>query len=93
VEPGASLFQIKKHNQEEHHMDIQTKVINALAERRGSDPSEITLETTFMDLALDSLDVAEMVMDLEDAFNITIDITKVKGTVGDLIDVIKEEAK
>ncbi|NLE68789.1 MAG: acyl carrier protein, partial [Clostridiales bacterium] len=54
-------------------MDIQTKVINALAERRGSDPSEITLETTFMDLALDSLDVAEMVMDLEDAFNITID--------------------
>ncbi len=74
-------------------MDIQTKVINALAERRGSDSSEITLETTFMDLALDSLDVAEMVMDLEDAFNITIDITKVKGTVGDLIDVIKEEAK
>ena len=74
-------------------MDIETKVINALAERRGSDPSEITAETTFMDLALDSLDVAEMVMDLEDAFNITIDITKVKGTVGDLIDVIKEEAK
>jgi len=33
------------------------------------------------------------VMDLEDAFNVTIDITKVKGTVGDLIDVIEEAAK
>lgn len=71
-------------------MDISSKVISALAERRGSDPSEITADTTFADLALDSLDVAEMVMDLEDAFNVTIDITKVKGTVGDLIEVIKE---
>lgn len=74
-------------------MDISSKVIQALAERRGSDPSEITEETSFADLALDSLDVAEMVMDLEDAFNVTIDITKVKGTVGDLVKVIQEAAK
>ena len=73
-------------------MDISSKVITALAQRRGSDPSEITPETSFADLALDSLDVAEMVMDLEDAFNVTIDISKVKSTVGDLIKVI-EEAK
>ena len=74
-------------------MDISSKVISALAERRGTDPSEITEATSFADLALDSLDVAEMVMDLEDAFNVTIDITKVKGTVGDLVNVIKEAAK
>lgn len=72
-------------------MDISTKVINALAERRGSDPKDIKLDTSFADLALDSLDVAEMVMDLEDAFNVTIDISRVKGTVGDLIAVIEEE--
>lgn len=73
-------------------MDIKSKVITALAQRRGSDPSTITEDSSFADLALDSLDVAEMVMDLEDAFNVTIDITKVKGTVGDLIQVIEEEA-
>ena len=71
-------------------MDISSKVISALAERRGSDRKEINNDTTFAELALDSLDVAEMVMDLEDAFNVTIDISKVKGTVGDLIAVIEE---
>ncbi len=71
-------------------MDIANKVISALAERRGCAPQEITNDTTFAELALDSLDVAEMVMDLEDAFNVTIDITKVKGTVGDLVAVIEE---
>lgn len=74
-------------------MDIQNKVIEALTQRTISGDTPITRDTSFADLALDSLDVAEMVMDLEDAFNVTIDITKVKGTVGDLIDVIEEAAK
>ena len=74
-------------------MDTQNKVIEALTQRTISGDAPITRDTSFADLALDSLDVAEMVMDLEDAFNVTIDITKVKGTVGDLIDVIEEAAK
>ena len=74
-------------------MDVASKVINALAERRGTDPKDINLETKLADLSLDSLDVAELVMDLEDSFNITIDISKVKGTVGDLVEVIQEAQK
>lgn len=73
--------------------NIMTKVAEALAERRGSDPSEITVDTKFSDLALDSLDVAELIMDLEDTFNVTIDISRVKGTVGDLVQVIQEAAE
>lgn len=72
---------------------IMSKVAQALAERRGSDPSEITEDTKFSDLSLDSLDVAELIMDLEDAFNVTIDISKVNGTVGDLVKVIQEAAQ
>ena len=71
-------------------MDVKATIIKALADRRGSDPGDINESTQFADLALDSLDVAEMVMDLEDTFNITIDISKVKGTVGDLIGVVEE---
>jgi acyl carrier protein len=71
-------------------MDISTKVIQALADRRGTDPKDINLDTKFSDLSLDSLDVAELVMDLEDSLNVTIDISRVKGTVGDLITVIQE---
>ncbi|NLE20707.1 MAG: acyl carrier protein [Clostridiales bacterium] len=74
-------------------MDVASKVINALAERRGTDPKDINLDTKFADLSLDSLDVAELVMDLEDSFNVTIDISKVKGTVGDLVTVIQEAQK
>lgn len=74
-------------------MDIRSKVIEALAARRGGDPNGIKDETPFSELALDSLDVAEIVMDLEDTFNITIDITRVEGTVGDLVRVIEEAAK
>ncbi len=74
-------------------MDIRSKVIEALAARRGSDPKDIKDETPFTELALDSLDIAELVMDLEDSFNITIDITKVQGTVGDLVRVIEEAAQ
>ena len=71
-------------------MDIMEKVANALAERRGTDPKDINADTKFADLTLDSLDVAELIMDLEDSFDITIDIAKVKGTVGDLVQVIEE---
>ena len=68
------------------------KIQSYLAGQLDISPDEITRETTFESLGIDSLDTVEMVMDLEDAFNVTIDITKVKGTVGDLIKVIEEEA-
>ena len=73
--------------------NIMKQVATALAQRRGSDPDEIKAETKFSDLSLDSLDVAELIMDLEDAFNVTIDISKVDGTVGDLVRVIQEAAQ
>ncbi|MHC1787369.1 MAG: phosphopantetheine-binding protein [Christensenellales bacterium] len=74
-------------------MDIRTKVIQALAARRGADPAAITDATRFTDLSLDSLDVAELVMDLEDSLGVTIDISQVQGTVGDLLRVIGEAGK
>ena len=71
-------------------MDVFTKIAQAIAQRRGSDASQITADTRFDELQLDSLDVAELIMDLEDSLNVTIDISRVKGTVGDLIQVIQE---
>ncbi|MDD4080772.1 MAG: phosphopantetheine-binding protein [Eubacteriales bacterium] len=73
--------------------DIMNKVALALASRTSSDPDGIIAETRFSELALDSLDVAELVMDLEDAFSVTIDISQIDGTVGDLVRVIREAAE
>ena len=53
----------------------------------------VTLETSFVnDLGADSLDIVEFVMELEDAFDVSIpdeDVQKMQ-TVGDVVNYIKE---
>lgn len=56
------------------------------------DPNEITLETTFLeDLGADSLDVYQIVMKIEEAFEIEIPPEQAEHivTVGEAVDLIK----
>jgi len=69
-------------------MNTFEKVAEILAQRKGTTADQISLEDKFSDLKLDSLDVAELVMDLEDAFNVTIEITKDMASVADLVKAI-----
>lgn len=64
------------------------KVIKILSDYNGSDASSITKETTFEELGLDSLDTVELVMSMEEEFNITIDMGEGMHTVGDIVNVI-----
>lgn len=48
-------------------------------------------ETTFAELSLDSLDVAELVMSLEDEFGVTIEMNENLKTVGDITKYIEEK--
>lgn len=69
------------------------KVKGIVAEQLGVDSADITLETSFDDLNADSLDVVELIMALEEEFDIEIpdeDAEKIK-TVGDAVDYIKEK--
>ncbi|WP_437342339.1 acyl carrier protein [Jeotgalibacillus marinus] len=72
-------------------MDRVTKII---VDRLGVDESEIKLEASFKeDLGADSLDVVELVMELEDEFDMVIsdeDAEKI-GTVGDAVSYIQEK--
>lgn len=74
-------------------MDVMNKVAEALASRRGSDAAAIKPETRFQELSLDSLDVAELIMELEDTFNVTIDMSTLDGTVGDLVKQVEGATK
>ncbi|MCP4396076.1 MAG: acyl carrier protein [bacterium] len=69
------------------------KVIAIVAEQLGVDESEITEEASFIDdLGADSLDTVELVMALEEEFDIEIpdeDAEKI-GTVKDAIKYIEE---
>lgn len=56
------------------------------------DPNEITLETTFLeDLGADSLDVYQIIMGIEEAFEIEIPADKAEriSTVGEAVNLIK----
>ena len=58
----------------------------------GCNPHEITMDTTFVDdLGADSLDIFQIIMGIEDAFDIEIeneDAEKI-ATVGDAVEQIK----
>jgi acyl carrier protein len=79
-------------NVSENVDNIQAKVIEIIAEQMQVPKDQITLNTHFVnDLGADSLDVVEMVMELEEAFDITIpdeDSDKIQ-TVGNAIEYIK----
>ncbi len=73
--------------------DVRERVIDLIAERMDVDPEQITDDTHFVnDLQSDSLDMAELVIDLEDEFDLTISEEEAQEiqTVGQAIQHIEE---
>lgn len=69
------------------------KLKNIIAEVLSIDAEEITLESTFTDdLGADSLDIAQILISIEDEFDIDIpdDVMERITTVGEAVDAIKE---
>ena len=63
----------------------------AIKKELGRDLGTLTKDTSFEELALDSLDVVQMVIAIEEAFDIEIDDDDVENlkTVGQLLDYIE----
>jgi acyl carrier protein len=73
-------------------MAIFDKVKSIVVDQLGVDEEEISLETSFTDLNADSLDIVELIMALEEEFDLDIpdeDAEKIR-TVGDAVNYIKE---
>ena len=72
--------------------DIETKVREKISEQLGVSTDEVTPEASFIeDLGADSLDIVELVMALEEEFNIEIsdeDAEKIR-TVKDVVTYIE----
>ncbi len=80
---------------ERNMADTLTRVSKIIVDRLGVDESEVKLEASFKeDLGADSLDVVELVMELEDEFELTIsdeDAEKI-STVADVVEYINSNS-
>ena len=75
---------------------VSERVTDVVAEQLGVDKEKITPETSFVnDLGADSLDQVELVMELEEEFDINIpeDAAEKIQTVGQAIKFIEEAQK
>lgn len=73
----------------------QNKIFEAIAgliaERNDCDVSEITMDSRFEDLKIDSLDTVQMLMDLEDKIGIEVELEDKVETVGELVEYIMQD--
>lgn len=74
--------------------DVFERLVNIISTKTKVKKEEIRLDSDFeLDLKLDSLDIVEIVMAIEDEFNITIsddDVLKLK-TVKDAVEYIQNK--
>ncbi len=75
---------------------IEERLKEILVKQFGESEKSVTLETSFVnDLGADSLDIVELVMELEDEFDVSIpdeDAEKMQ-TVGDAVKYISEHTQ
>lgn len=64
------------------------KIVELLVQSKGMDVQEITMESNFQELGLDSLDMVELLMTLEDTVGITLEPDPAIKTVSDLVQYI-----
>ena len=73
--------------------EIQAKVVQIISEQLGKDESEISMSSNFIeDLDADSLDTVELVMALEEEFEVDIpdEAAEIITTVQSAVDFITE---
>lgn len=74
-------------------MAVFEKVQEIIVEELGKEPEKVKMDTTFEDLDADSLDVFQVISEIEDAFDIQIESEDGLNTVGDLVAYVEEKTK
>lgn len=72
---------------------ILNKVKEIMMENLSIEEESITLESTFESLEIDSLDVFQLVMEVEEAFEIQIENPENMKTIKDLVNYREEKTK
>ncbi len=67
---------------------MEQKIIEIIADYQGKDASDYTADQTFTSMGLDSLDLAELVLQLEDGLGVEVDISPKLNTPAKLAEYI-----
>ena len=74
--------------------EVLPKVQNIIGDQLDKKPEEVQLTTNFKnDLDADSLDIFEIINEIEDEFDVKIDTDESIETVADLVNFITEKAE
>jgi acyl carrier protein len=71
---------------------ISARVVSVIATVKGVEPDSITLDKTFEELAIDSLDAVEIMFEIEEEFDLEISDEKAREvrSVGDIVRMLEE---
>ena len=67
------------------------KLVKYAAKQLELDAAEITPDSTFESLGIDSLDVVEMIMDLESELGVELELEEKIATVGELVAFVESK--
>lgn len=69
------------------------KIAALLADTLSCDVSEIKPDTKFAELGIDSLDIAELIMNIEEELNVSLEMDSSLIAVSDLVEKIESKLK
>ncbi|MBV1816636.1 acyl carrier protein [Clostridium cochlearium] len=72
---------------------IIDKVLEIIGEELGMDVEELSIETSFEELGADSLDLFQIVIEIEEEFDIQIEDAESIKTIGDAVKFVKERVE
>jgi acyl carrier protein len=72
--------------------DLERQVIELIARKKKLDPASISLDSTFEQLGVDSLDAADLLFTFEDTFKIVVpdEAAQSMKTVGQVVDGLRQ---
>ena len=72
-------------------MAVFEKVQDIIADELGKEKEDVTLETSFEELDADSLDLFQIINDIEDEFDVEVDTEADMKTVSDLVKYVEAQ--
>ncbi|AFA48699.1 acyl carrier protein [Acetobacterium woodii] len=69
---------------------VLEKVVEILRNYKDEQDLEVTIDSTFEELELDSLDTVELVMEIEESFDTSIEMDGEIQTIGDVVNLIEK---